>query len=76
VNITMSEICCAQYKKNSVKLMESDFERLEYGKYLNDNLVEFGLYDIFHNTPEKISRTFHLFSTQFYTNLTSTKKNT
>ena len=36
-------------------------------------MVEFGLYDIFHNTPEKISQTFHLFSTQFYTNLTSRK---
>ena len=46
----------------------------QYGKYLNDNLIDFGLYDIFDKTSEKVSQTFYLFSTQFYTNLTSRKK--
>ena len=37
-------------------------------------MIDFGLYDIFDKTSEKVSQTFYLFSTQFYTNLTSRKK--
>ena len=31
-----------------VELKESDFLRLEYGKWLNDNLLDYGMYSLSH----------------------------
>ena len=39
-------ICKARYKQNVVEIKKDDYSRLEYGEFLNDNLIEFTLYKL------------------------------
>ena len=59
-------------KKRRVELFQSDFIRIEYGKWLNDTLIEFLMYTAMENYDEKFLSSLHIFSTQFYTKLVST----
>ena len=57
-----------------VELKESDFLRLEYGKWLNDNLLDFGMYTLSQRLDSNRASKVQLFSTFFYTKLGSEQK--
>ena len=59
----------ARYKQNVVKIKKDDYSRLEYGQFLNDNLIEFSVYKVLEGTSTKVNQKIHLFSTQFLPNL-------
>ena len=67
-------ICKARYKQNVVEIKKDDYSRLEYGQYLNDNLIEFSLYKLLDGSTKKTNQRIHLFSTQFFTKLISEPK--
>ena len=67
-------ICKARYKQNVVEIKKDDYSRLEYGEFLNDNLIEFTLYKLLEGTSKKANQRIHLFSTQFFTKLISEPK--
>ena len=66
----------ARYKQNVVKIKKDDYSRLEYGQFLNDNLIEFSVYKVLEGTSTKVNQKIHLFSTQFFTKLISAPKGT
>ena len=67
-------ICKARYKQIVVEIKKEDYSRLEYGKFLNDNLVEFSLFKLLEATTKETNQRIHLFSTQFFTKLISEPK--
>ncbi|KAJ6501078.1 hypothetical protein C8R47DRAFT_970452, partial [Mycena vitilis] len=60
-------------QKGAVEIRNSDVGRLEPGRYLNDNLIEFGLklwlQDLVRDNPE-LAAQIHVFNSFFYTKLT------
>ena len=70
-------LCEASSKLNNkrrVEVFQSDFKRIEYGKWLNDTLIEFLINTAMENYDEEILSSLHVFSTQFYTKLVSTPR--
>ena len=70
ISVATNKMNPSQY----VQLKKSDFLRLEYGKWLNDNLLDYGMYSLSQHISSNDASRIQLFSTFFYTKLVSEPK--